>query len=221
MLGQYDKAVAETKEALRLAPDNLTTHTNLAQDLLVLDRLDDAKAALDQARARKLEGWTLRLFTYYLAFLQEDSAQMEQQLSWGAGKPGAEDPLLSAQSDTDAYYGRLTKSRDFSRRAVDSAIRADSKETAALWQVNAALREAEFGNAAAAKQGVAAALTLAPGRDIKVLAALALAQVGDAARAKAIVEALEKCNPTNTVLKLYWLPTLKAAIEVNSSHAAQ
>jgi tetratricopeptide (TPR) repeat protein len=64
-------------------------------------------------------------------------------------------------------------------------------------------------------------LALAPGRDIKVLAALALAQVGDAARAKAIVEELEKSNPTNTVLKLYWLPTLKAAIEVNSSHAAQ
>src|SRR5216684_1608108 len=56
-LGQYDKAVAETQEALRLAPDNLTTHTNLAQDLLALNRLDDAKAALDQARTRKLDGW--------------------------------------------------------------------------------------------------------------------------------------------------------------------
>src|SRR5439155_3051063 len=99
--------------------------------------------------------------------------QMEQQLSWGAWKPGAEDPLLSAQSDTEAYYGRLTKARDFSRRAVDSAICADSKETAALWQVNAALREAEFGNAAVAKQGVAAALALSPGRDVKVLGALA------------------------------------------------
>ncbi len=98
------------------------------------------------------------------------------QLSWGAGKPGAEDPLLSAQSDTDAYYGSLTKARDFSRRAVDSAIRADSNETAALWQVNAALREAEFGNAAAAKQGVTVALALAPGRDVKVRAALALAR---------------------------------------------
>jgi tetratricopeptide (TPR) repeat protein len=108
-LGQYDKAVAETQEALRLAPDNLTTHTNLGQDLLALNRLDDAKAAFDQARAHKLDGWALHLFTYYLAFLQGDSAQMEQQLSWGAGKPGAEDPLLSAQSDTDAYYGRLTK----------------------------------------------------------------------------------------------------------------
>ena len=87
--------------------------------------------------------------------------------------------------------------------------------------MNAALREAEFGNAAPAKQGVAAALALAPGRDVKVLAALTLARVGDAARAKAMVQALEKSDPLNTVLKLYWLPTLKAAIELNGGNSAQ
>src|SRR5262252_5436017 len=99
------------------------------------------------------------------AHLRGDFAQMEQQVAWGAGKPGDEDGLLSAQSDSYAYFGRLNQARDFSRRAADSAIRSDSKETAALWQVNAALREAEFGNITNAKQGVTAALALAPGRD--------------------------------------------------------
>ena len=90
-----------------------------------------------------------------------------------------------------------------------------------MWQVNAALREAEFGNAAVAKQGVAAALALSPGRDVKVLGALALARVGETARARAMAGELEKSNPTNTVLKLYWLPTIKAAIEANGGNAAQ
>jgi eukaryotic-like serine/threonine-protein kinase len=220
-LGQYDKALAETQEAIRLEPNNVNGYGNLAQDFLALNRLDDAKAVLEQALARKLDSGILRGWMYYLAFLRGDSAQMAQQLAWGAGKPGAEDPLLSAHSDTDADYGRLTKARDFTRRAVDSAVRADSKETAALWQVNAALREAEFGNAAAAKQAITAALALAPGRDVKVLGALALARVGDTARAKAMIEELEKSNPTNTVLKLYWLPTLKAAIELNGGNSAQ
>jgi len=146
---------------------------------------------------------------------------MEQQLAWGSGKPGVEDLLLSAQSDTEAYYGRLAKARGFSRRAVDSAVRTDSKETAALWQVNAAVREVEFGNVAAAKQGLASALALAPGRDVKVLAALAAARIGDTARAKTMVEQLEKSHPSNTVLKLYWLPTLKAAIELNVGNSSQ
>jgi tetratricopeptide (TPR) repeat protein len=90
-----------------------------------------------------------------------------------------------------------------------------------LWQVNAAVREAEFGNMAAAKRDVSAALALAPGRDVKVLSALALARVGDVARAKAMVEQLENSDPLNTVLKLYWLPTLKAAIELHGGNSAQ
>ena len=69
-LGQYDKAVAETQEALRLEPNYLTGYANLGLDFLAFNRLDDAKTAFEQARARKLEGWTLHLFTYYLAFLQ-------------------------------------------------------------------------------------------------------------------------------------------------------
>ena len=220
-LGRYDKALAETQEGLRLESNNIIGWGNLTAYLLALNRLNDAKVALDTALARKIDGGYLRLIMYYIAFLRGDLAQMEQQLTWGADKPGDEDPLLSAQSDTEAYYGHLTKARDFSRRAVDSAVRADSKETAALWQVNAALREAEYGNATEAKQNTAAALKLAPGRDVKMLGALALARVGDIVQAKAMTEELEKSNPTNTVLKLYWLPTLKAAIEVNGGNTTQ
>jgi tetratricopeptide (TPR) repeat protein/predicted Ser/Thr protein kinase len=220
-LGQYEKSVAETEEALRLEPNNVVSYQNLGTNYMALNRPVDSRALFDKALALKLDSGSLRLAIYYLAFLGGDSAQMEQQVAWGAGKPGAEDPLVSAQSDTEAYYGRLTKAQDFSRRAVDSAVRADSKETAALWQVNAALREAEFGNVAEAKQGVTAALTLAPGRDVKVLAALTLARVGDAIRARAIVEQLEKGNPLNTVLKVYWLPVLKAGMELNANNPAQ
>jgi len=110
------------------------------------------------------------------------------------------------------------KARDFSRRAVDSAVRVDSKETAASWEVNAALREAELGNRVAARQGVAAALVLSPGRDVKVVAALTLARLGDVARAKVLAEELDKSYPTNTMLRLYWLPTINAALELSEGN---
>src|SRR5207302_4718697 len=108
---------------------------------------------------------------------------------------------------TEAYYGRLVKARDCSRGAVDAAVRNDSRETAALWQVNAALREAEVGNTAAAKQDVAAAVTLSPGRDVKMFATLTLARVGETARAKAIVEELQKSYPSD-----------RKSTRLNSSH---
>jgi hypothetical protein len=104
---------------------------------------------------------------------------------------------------------------------VDSAVRADSKESAALWQVNAALREAELGNTALAKQGVTAALALSPGRDVKVLASLTLARVGDVARAKVLSDELKKNYTSNTTLKVYWLPTVDAAIAIANGNSSQ
>jgi eukaryotic-like serine/threonine-protein kinase len=221
IIGQYDKALTELREALRLEPNAVMGYANLEATYLQLNRLDDAKATFDQALALKLDSGLLREFIYALDFLRGDAAQMEQQVAWGAGKPGDEDPLLSIQSDTEAYYGRRNKARNFSRRAVDSAVRADSKETAALWQVNAALREAELGNAALARQGVAAALAQSPGRDVKVVAALTLARTGDAPRAKTLVGELEKNYPLNTVLKLYWLPTVNAAVALSTGNSSQ
>ena len=219
VLGQHEKSVAETEEALRLEPNNINGYGNLAGSDLALGRLDAAQQVLARAQARQLDGGWLRQVTYFVAFLKNDAGQMAQQVEWAAGKPGDEDVLLSAQSDTEAYFGRLTKARDYTRRASDSAIRADSKETAAVWQVNAALREAEFGNFAAAKEAVSAALALAPGRDVKMLGALALARCGETARAKAMVDEVEKADPSNTALKLYWLPTLKAVIELNGNNS--
>jgi len=220
-MGQYDKALAEQLEALRLEPDVIINYINLGGTYLSLNRLEEAKASFEQALVRKADSGYLRQFMYYLAFLRGDSAQMEQQLAWGAGRPGDEDPLLSAQSDTEAYYGRMNKARDFSRRAVDSGLRADSKEAAASWQVNAALREAELGNIPSAKREATAALALSPGRGVKVFAALTLARAGDGLRARALVEELEKDYPTNVLLKFYWLPTIYAAIELSKGSSSQ
>jgi serine/threonine protein kinase/tetratricopeptide (TPR) repeat protein len=219
-LGQYEKSLAATEEGQRLVPAAIG-YFNLSGAYLALNRLDDAQKEIEEAQKQNLAGDFLHLAIYQLAFLKSDIAEMDRQVAWAAGKPGTEDMLLSFQSDTEAYYGHLSRARDFSRRAVDAAVRTDSKETAAIWQVNAALREAEFGNLAAAKQDVSAALTLTPGRDVEMLAALVLARIGEAVRAKTIVGQLEKSYPSQTVLKVYWLPTIKAAIELNANNAAQ
>jgi eukaryotic-like serine/threonine-protein kinase len=215
-LGQYDQALPELKKGIALAPDTVVGYQNISLVYLALGQFDKAKAALDSAAALKLDAGSLHQTAYYLAFLQNDTAAMAQHVAWGAGKPGDEDPLLAAQSDTEGYYGRLAAARDFARRAVDSAVRADSKETAALWQANGALREAEFGNATQARQAANAALSLSPGRDVKVLAAVAFARSGDIPHARALADELEKAYPTNTTLKLYWFPIVRAAIALGN-----
>jgi thioredoxin-like negative regulator of GroEL len=55
-----------------------------------------------------------------------------------------------------------------------------------------AVREAEVGNASGARQAVARALALAPGRDVKVLSALALIRTGEFSQSKTILETRKK-----------------------------
>ena len=217
-LGQYDKSLAESEEALRLAPDDVTGYANLAVGYLVLNRLDDAKATFEQALTRKLDGFAVHSNMYYLAFLRGDVADMERQFAWCMGKPG-EDALLSAQSDTEAYYGRLGKAREFSWRAVESG--ADANETSALWRANGAVREAEFGNSAQARRAANAALAIAEGRDIKIMVVLALARAGDAVPAQKLCDELAKAYPANTILNFYWLPTMRASIEISRNNAPE
>ena len=219
-LGQYEKALAKTEESQRLEPD-VVGYFNLMGVRLALNQPDEAQKALDQARAAKFEGEVLHWGMYLLAFFRGDSAEMRRQVEWAAGKPGSEDLLLDTQSNTEAYFGRLAKARDYSRRAVDTAVRSDSKETGAFRQVSSALREAEFGNLADAKQGVVKALSLSPGRDVKLLSALTLARAGEAARARAIADELEKAQPTDTMLKIYWLPAIRAAAELSAHNSSQ
>jgi eukaryotic-like serine/threonine-protein kinase len=221
VLGQLEKSLSESQEALRLEADNSLNYANVASSYVALNRYDEAKATIEQARSHKLDSPNIHATLYTLAFLRNDTADMERQVAWGAGKPGVEDQILSTQADTEAYYGQLEKARDFSRRAVGSATRADSKEAAAAEEVDAALREAEFGNSGPARQGVAAALALSPGRDVKVLAAFTLARAGDMGKARLLVQDLEKSDAFNTVLKVYWLPTIKAAIELAGGNATQ
>ena len=210
-LGQYDKAIAETEACQRLEP-TLPGYSNLAEYYVSVGRLKDARQTIQEAQQRNFDGFFIRAPLYALAFLSGDTAEMERQVAWEAGRPGEEDQMLNIHADTQTYYGRLDKARDLARRAADSAVRTGAKETAAQWLGFQALREAELGNVTAARQGVTRALALAPGRGVKVLAALALARTGETSQSRTIFEALQKSDPTNTYLKVYWFPVIEASI---------
>lgn len=220
-LGQYDKALSQTLEHLRLEPDNAIGYSNLLVAYAALNRLDEAKAAYQKPLARNLDEIGLHGNRYGIAFLQQDVAEMQRQLAWAAGKPGAEDVLLSFASDTEAYYGHLSKARALSLRAIDSARRSTEKETAAGWQINAALREAELGNRIQARRAISSALGMASTRDVQTLAALALARVGALTQAEGLAQDLTKRFPRDTVMKGYWLPTINAAIEISRDNPAK
>ncbi len=211
-LGQYDKALAEAHETLRLDPAYVLGYASLLSNYFYLNRMDEARATAEEARAKKLDSPYLRFNLYLLAFLQNDVAGMAQQVAWSAGKPGVENMLLANEADTAAYSGRLGKAREFSRRAVASAERAEEKETAAGYEADAALREALAGNADETRQQAAAALGLSTGRDVQYGAALALAFAGDTTKAQALADDLANRFPEDTLVQFNYLPTIRAQL---------
>jgi serine/threonine protein kinase/tetratricopeptide (TPR) repeat protein len=219
-LGQYDKALPQMREQLRLYPESPISYSAFAIVCLRLNRLEDARAALAEATKRNLEYPTLHRRLYFLAFLENDASGMAQQLAWSTGKPGVEDLLLSHEADTAAQSGQLSRARIFSDRAIASADRAGEKEAAANHEANAALREAFFGNAAEARKRVASAFVLAKGRDVLYPAALALALAGDAKRAQSLADDLNQAFPQDTIIQFNSLPTLRAQFALSRNDGA-
>jgi tetratricopeptide (TPR) repeat protein len=219
--GKYQEEVKEELEAIRLNPELSPPYDNLIEGYTALGRLDEAKAVGHQAIDRKLEPQYLRDDLYEIAFLEGDTDEMKRQVEATTGKPGVEDILLSAESDTEAFYGRLAKARDFSSRAVQSALRNNAKETAALWQLNSALREVEFGNAERARQEVKAGLAIASTSWVRTIAAVSLACADDHAHAETLADELQKQYPDSVMLSRYWLPVIRGYIELRSGRPAQ
>jgi eukaryotic-like serine/threonine-protein kinase len=223
IVGQYEKAATETLESIRLEPNlTIVTYVNLGQIYVALNRFDEARTATEAAFRLKFDDTPLHVNLYALGFLQDNAAAMKQQVDWTVGKPGAEDQMLSLESDTEAYHGRLEKARELSRQAVESARRSDEKESAALWQTNGAVREALFGNTDVARKNADATLVLAPGsRDAEARAALAYALAGDAAHAQSVADDLAKWFPLDTIVQSVWLPTIHAQVELSRKNAAR
>jgi eukaryotic-like serine/threonine-protein kinase len=220
-LGQHERSVIQATEALRLSPEDAQNYANLVDGYIYTNRLSEAKALAGEAESKGLDSPELRHLLYVIAYLQKDTEGAEKQASWSVGQPGVEDLFLGDEAQRAAYSGKLEKARELSRRAVSSALRTDEKETAAGYEINAALREGFFGNAAEAKRHAAAALTLAKDRDTQYGGALAFAITGENARARQLGDSLGKRFPEDTAVQFCYLPTIRAMLALGQNDPAQ
>ena len=220
-LGDYDKGLAAAQQSMKLDPGSGLGYANLVGSYLQVNRLDEARATAQEAQAHNLDNPSIHINLYIVDFLQHDAAGMERESAGLMGKPGYEDAMLGAESDTAAYGGHFAKARELTRRASDSAQRADEKETAAGYEAEAAVREALAGNMGLAKQQAQAALALSNGRDVEAVSAIALGLAGDGPQSTRLAEDLSKRFPENTIVQLEYVPMIHAAAALDSGSAAK
>jgi eukaryotic-like serine/threonine-protein kinase len=210
--GKYEKG----EETIKKGVQDAVALVNLTVCALALQHFDEARRLIHEAQAQGADTFEIHFHLYILAFLASNSAAMAEQLRWFAARSDYENIGLDLASDTEAYQGRVWKSRELRKRAVDSAIRADQKESAAVFVADAALQRAAYGNTTEARQLAAEALMSAPtSRGVGVEAALALALAGDVARAESLAQDLGKRAPLDTQMQSLWLPAIQGQIALD------
>jgi tetratricopeptide (TPR) repeat protein/class 3 adenylate cyclase len=217
--GDYPRADAAAKRAFEINPDSSNNYVSLMYCDQYLGRYDQAKAAAEQSRAKRLNSPWYPLILYVVDFLQNNPAGMAQQAAATQGIPGVEDQMFLVESDTAADHGQFRQARELTRRAADSARRAQENETAAEYEGHNALREALVGLTDFAKADAQTALSAIEGKHGEGFSAIAFALAGDVANANRAIDDLTKRFPQNTVVQTRYLPMARSALAVNSGNA--
>jgi eukaryotic-like serine/threonine-protein kinase len=209
----------QAREALRMQPNDGGSYSNLGGEYQNLNRLDEAEEVYKQAIARKVQGPYLLVNLYVLAFLKGDAPAMARSAMDAAGRPGVEDLLLATKADTEAWHGRFKNAYGLTRQAMDSAMRNEAKETAAAYQMLASLREVAVGDRKKAVADAFAGIKLGPNRDVRAMAALVMAEGGNASGATKLAADLNTDFPMDTLVQRYWLPSIRAALALGRNDA--
>jgi eukaryotic-like serine/threonine-protein kinase len=220
-LGEYEKALTEIREAARLDPSRAINYGSLAANYINLNRFQEARATVNDLLAKQPDSPFLRFSIYRLDFLEDNLEGMQEQVRWAAGEPGAEGTMRDWEAQTAGYAGHMKQSRDLSRRAIDSAMRAQQKENAAMFDANQSLAESLVGNKADARERAHSELRLSSGPEVEYETALGLALAGEESRAQALANDLAKRFPEDTRVQFNFLPTIRAQVALSHKDPLQ
>ncbi|MEP7038971.1 MAG: hypothetical protein ABI891_11585 [Acidobacteriota bacterium] len=230
--GQFEKSIAVIREALRRDSNDALILLNLALPLLKLNRFAEAKEIIRMAFEKNFDGYYFHDLLYTIAFIENDTAEMTKQMAWFGGGNN-EFIALNLQTGTAAFRGEWRKAQDFSRRAIDLANRSGAKEVAAQLAANQALKIVFWSSGTGLPKGedkqlkavlktqTNNALKLERNRKVITFAALALACAGLTAEANSLIDELKNERPKDTLLNELWLPTIRAASELQNNRAKE
>lgn len=219
-IGQPEKAAEEAREAIRLNPKNAAPHGTLAWTYLRRNQFAEARSVFEQALAQKLETPSIRVGLFWIAVVERNPEGMKQQIDWSSGTP-SEALMVHWQAANAIQSGELRKARALYKRGFDLTTQTGQKERMARFKLDPAFAEMLVGNCRLAKEPAAGALALSPGKDILGDVALIFALCGEAAKARPLIDELAQRYPHDTFVNTYWLPAIRAAIEIDSNQPAR
>jgi len=220
-LGRNEQAASDFRKAIQIDPSRAVTYGNLALALLRQNKLAEAGSVLAEADRRGLRNRYWLMVSYWLAFLRDDPSEMRRLFDQSASDPAARPIMLSVEADTEAFNGHFEKARSLSLSAAEQMRQAGDKDSAASCLAQAALRDAQAGFADQARSLSAQALKLSNVKIIQSSSALVAASSGDSRQASSLSAMLDKEYPHGTFVQNYWLPLIRAELDLRRKQGAQ
>ncbi|MGI8835832.1 MAG: protein kinase domain-containing protein [Pyrinomonadaceae bacterium] len=218
--GQYEDALKESREAVRLSPTNAVAQSNVVDCFIKLGRLDEAKQTLEQSLGQNPDRSIYHFYSYQVAFLRGDEDTMKKDLDWFASKT-TETDFFDLQAGTALSRGEWKKALGFVRRSTELMMTQNRKENASQNEANAALAHAVLGQCPEARQTATHAIGISRGKVDLGVAAMAFAQCGDTAQAQTLADELAKRFPEESININITIPMIRAAIENSRGNYAQ
>ncbi|MEZ5426270.1 MAG: protein kinase [Pyrinomonadaceae bacterium] len=225
-IGQFEKAIESSAEAIRIEPKNSIGHINLSESNLLLNRFEEAERICRTALEKKFDSYYFQVILFKIAFIKGDSDEMQTQLKWFRGRR-EHHVALNLQTGRLAFQGKWRGSREMFHRSIESALKSEVPETAGLYSSEQALRIAFWSAGTglprdddqklglALKTQTRKALDLSRNQKTLSRAALALAFGGQTAEADSLVTEMEKEYPKDTLINHLWIPVIKGAVKLH------
>ncbi len=221
-LGKYEESVEDGRKAVVLGPDFPPSWNNLAWAYVLMNKLPEAEDTLRRASERKIEFPEFLIMRYYIAFLKKDQAGMERAAILAKENSDVADWAWHEESVILAHSGQLEDARARSRQAIRLAGEDSHKrDHAGMYEAEAAVREAFFGNTREARLLANAALKLSDARDVKWGAAFAFALSGDFSRSNALARDLQERFNDDTAVRFTYLPVLGALAALKNGDSSK
>jgi serine/threonine protein kinase/tetratricopeptide (TPR) repeat protein len=220
LAGQYEDALNEAREALRLSPNTITAQTNYVEAFIRLNRFDEAREVLEQLLGKNHDRPAYRGYSLQLAVIRGDQATMKADVDWFAKQTGDSD-AFDLQALLAVSNGQWRKALDYYHREFELLLAGDRKENVAQLESVTGFIEAQFGRCDQARQAAVRSLGLARGRLNLGVAAFTFAACNESGQAQALNEESQKRFPKDTTNNFLILPMTRALLQLNMGNTAQ
>ena len=220
-LGDFDKALENAQEGIRVDPDESRGYGNSASAYMGLNRLEEAKTVAREGLRLHPDFLFLHDILATIALAQGDLATMESEESLSKVQPDLEWSVFFRHGDIAAGHGQLRQAEDFYEKARQVGQRVQIKSAEAGAVAERAWVQALAGNRKEAIEAANASLGIFQDYNQKLFSGSVLAFAGENKKALDLAGEVAKSRPDDVQVQAVFVPQVRAAAALSSGDATK